>query len=488
MAPKSSTGPSSFCEWVVGTSIESALGPIPRKPRHRDIVRVEVSTDDESEEDSLKITYPRPRRPRAKKKPASIKKVRFEDAPRKSALKKTTTTVVTSESDAETSSSEATASREASAESSGESSKSSKSRRKRSESESDYDSDPHPTCKCVRCVRGRRWLKNQGKHTAKQRKEVGTDSSDSEVNTAPKSKPQNTGKKGGKKVAVDSEGDGETSESVTRSKEEPEPKKKTGGKKKQKQNKIENAQSVDKKRNKKANADTEESATEGTSAKMKKGKKNGNEGHEAESSTKVKQRDGQKKGDYPEAFPGPHPRRPHYIEPVRAEVVQTERVLETPQDPPPNAYYDAEHNIIRVYHGPVWGGNPNQSLYPRRDSSMRPLPIGMPHPMQNPYYHGFNNPPPQQQPGLENFPVTQGMPMNAWTSMCPPLGFPPGQLGPGMFDREPATNGGAFHQMSGANGRKAPSTMDKDKAGDNNVVPGSIKVSGLSGHVRKILD
>lgn len=493
MAPKSSTRrPSSFCEWVVGTSIESAMGPIPQKPHRRSIVRVEVSTDDESGEDSLMITYPRTGRPRTKKRPATVKKVRFKEAPRKSALKKTTTTmVVTSESDPEpsesslnTSSGESTTSCEASsAESSDEPSRPIKVRRRRKTvSDSESDSEPHPTCKCSECARGRRRLRKQTK-TA-QRKEAEAGSSDSEPNPAPKSKARKA-----KKKPIDSESEEDTSESGVTSEEELEVPKKLKveeGKQKKKQQKNGAAKlgGKRKKKNKNVKEDPEETSLEEKPAPAKKGEKPKKEACEAESSKRAQQREGPKKWSYPEAFPGPHPRRPHYIEPVRAEVVQTERVMETPQDPPPNAYYDAKHNIIRVYHGPIWGGNPSQSLYPRRDSSMRPLPIGMPHPTQNPYYYGFNNPPPpQQQPGPENFPVTQGMPKNAWTAMCPPPRYPADQLGGpaplDTFDQGLATNGGAFHKMCGVKGLGSPSIKDKDKAGDNNVGPGSIKVSRL---------
>src|SRR5205823_5683444 len=124
MAPKKSNGPSSFCEWVVGTTVESAMRSSTRKHRRRDVVRVEVSTDDESWEDTLRITYPRTTaRPTAKKSsPATAaKKVRFEKKPPKSAMKKTTTTIATSESDPDTSES-ATGDSSASCEASGESS------------------------------------------------------------------------------------------------------------------------------------------------------------------------------------------------------------------------------------------------------------------------------------------------------------------------------------------------------------------------------
>lgn len=45
---------------MVGTTISAALGPLPRKPpKRREVVTVEVLTDDETEEDTLIITYPR---------------------------------------------------------------------------------------------------------------------------------------------------------------------------------------------------------------------------------------------------------------------------------------------------------------------------------------------------------------------------------------------------------------------------------------------
>lgn len=176
-----------------------------------------------------------------------------------------------------------------------------------------------------------------------------------------------------------------------------------------------------------------------------------------------------KKGNYPEAWPEVHNRRPNYIEPVRAEVVQTERVIETPHDPPPNAYYDAEHNVIRVYHGPVWGGNANNGLYPRRDVPARPLPMGMPHPLQNPYLGGFNQP---GQDGNQdnNMPITQGMPMNAWSAMVPPPGFPQDQNHFGMPGQQRWGQ-----ELPG--GARAPSSHDKDKAGADNIMPAGIKVS-----------
>lgn len=502
MAPHKATGPRSFCEWVVGTTIDSALRTAPKKPRRRDIVRVEVSTDDESGEDSLKITYPRTApAPQVTEPQAVVKKVRFEETPRKSALKKTTTTIVTSESEPETEletsdsaadvSSDEAVIGDASADSSDSSSKSSKSSKKskksRHVSESDEDSEPHPSCKCVECVRGRQKLKKQGKAAAKQKKEPETESSESEAEIPPKTKAPKTAKKASKAKPSPSETEEETSTSAPESEEEEEPvkkkvpqKSKAGGKKEQKKAKGENAQPAGKKQKKKVDDEEKEDSAEEEEkpVKAKKNKKNESKKAQPEPAIPPNKQNEAKKHNYPEGMPIPHPRRPHYIEPIRAEVVQTERVMETPQDPPPNAYYDAEHNIIRVYHGPVYGGNPNQALYPRRDPSMRPLPIGMPHPTKNPYHYGFNGQPPQDQPGLEHVPVTQGMPVNTWNAMCPP-GIPPYQQGgpPGLYGPEPPMGKGAFgNMMTGANGGP-PSSKDKDKAGANNVGPASVKVS-----------
>ena len=112
---------------------------------------------------------------------------------------------------------------------------------------------------------------------------------------------------------------------------------------------------------------------------------------------------------YPEAMPGPHPRRPNLIRPIRAEVMQVEHTVEGPEDPRPNAFVDERNNIVRVYHGPAYG-NPYGKLYPRRDPSLRPLPIGVPHPLDNPYYHGFRK---TQKSPTGQMPTTLGDPYSS---------------------------------------------------------------------------
>ena len=97
-----SSGPSLFCEWVVGQTIESALRRQARreaaqnaaKAKGRNVITLEVTTDDESDTDSIKITYPRtgrktllPAKAGEQVSTTIVKKVRF-DEPVKSALKK----------------------------------------------------------------------------------------------------------------------------------------------------------------------------------------------------------------------------------------------------------------------------------------------------------------------------------------------------------------------------------------------------------------
>ena len=484
MAPQKPKGPSSFCEWVVGTSIPSALGPLPRKPpRRRDVVRVEISTDDESETDSLKITYPRSRS-RKRHSGTAVKKVRFEGTPRKSALKKKAA-IITSESepDMSESSSERPTSEE-DIESDQSPARKSKKKKKRQSDQtntgSDEDSEPHPTCQCLECVSGRKRRKNQGKTCEKHKGEsTAADSSDSEANEPGKNKVQ---KKGSRQVGEfegeEENDDDESSTSAADTDDEHLSKKKDTksgppGKKSKKQTQ-------------RSEEGSEESGREAKTTKKKKGSESQGKHKQADAAVSRK-KEGKKNGNYPEALPMPHTRRPHYIEPIRAEVVQTERVMETPEDPPPNAYYDAEHNIIRVYHGPVWGGNPSQSLYPRKEDTHRPLPMGTPHPSQNPYLHGFSNQPNPRPPGFENVLVTQGMPVNAWhAAMPPPPGYPPHNYAQHL-DQEAGMNRGAFSKMPYPSGKGPSSSKGKDKSGANNVGPGSVKVSVVPLNIRRLM-
>lgn len=270
------------------------------------------------------------------------------------------------------------------------------------------------------------------------------------------------------------DGDAEDSDSATDVEEVKVQKKPAQANKKDK-NKGSNPKAASKK-NKAKDSETDDANSSGPEPENNKGR--------AEKASKGQSGRGGilKKGTYPEGAPYPSQRTPNYIEPVRAEVVLTERVVESPNDPPPNAYYDAEHNVMRVYHGPVWGSNSNQGLYPRKGTSSRPLPIGMPHPSQNPYLGGFNQDHGKGQrgqgqgPDEDNniMPVTQGMPRNAWSAMCPPPGFPPydPQFGGPPYWQPPMPPFASAPAGDGA--PRAPSSHDKDKAGASNVMPSGV--------------
>lgn len=96
-----SEGPSLFCEWAVGSSINSAIRRFEKDrlerekeaQRRRDVIKVELTADEESETDSVRVTYPRKRRGRSKSATnglSGVKHVRFEQGPLKPALKRKT--------------------------------------------------------------------------------------------------------------------------------------------------------------------------------------------------------------------------------------------------------------------------------------------------------------------------------------------------------------------------------------------------------------
>lgn len=247
----------------------------------------------------------------------------------------------------------------------------------------------------------------------------------------------------------------------------------TKGNKKANRQKTDPEPSNEKKSKKKADRNANQEATSNNDQAAS------GEGEKTEESSAVSRgQAGLKKGNYPEAFPDMHARRPNYIAPVRAEVVQTERVIETPHDPIPNAYFDDEHAVLRIYHGPSYGSNANQALYPRRDKPFRPPPMGVTHPLHNPHLGGYNQPQGQlagEGNNENNIPVTQGMPINAWHAMYPPPKMPmdqyPGQHWPPYMPGMPFPG-----WLDMTRGPQPPSTHDKDKAGADNVMPPDIKV------------
>ncbi|KAH7326374.1 hypothetical protein B0I35DRAFT_508593 [Stachybotrys elegans] len=511
MPPRKPSRSLLFCEWAAGTTIPRALGPLPPKkkesPRRRGVVKVEVTTDDESEEDSVKITYPRTQSPVPTEKTLEsvVKKVRFEESALKPALKKPAEPAEKpkppeADSDSDASSSAAStpppspppkkgkekekkkkqkpAPVAADSDTADEASSAPASDSSASDSDASAstDSKPHPTCECTKCVRGRQEAKKTEKCKKLAKPKKKQESSGSEPETGDEKSASEPESDAAKESSA-SEGE---PEAETKKKSEPAEKKKAeNGKKKQEQDgKTKAAKKADS-GNKKAKADKAEKTEEKKSDEPPKEEEKKEEPKEPSKPEKTDVGNQQKAASYPQpyhpptAFPGPHPRRPQLIEPIRAEVVQTERVVESVEDPPPNAFYDPEHKVIRVYHGPVYGNHQNRSLYPRRDPLQRPLPIGMPHPTQNPYYYGFAqaSPPPLGE--------NQYAPVGAWNGQWNQ------HPGPGGYAQNmpPAVNQADAtakpdqgpNDMSGANVDGAPppppSNKPSDQAAGNNVGP-----------------
>lgn len=407
--------PPSFCEWVVGTTIEDALGPRAARPlpKQRAVVKVEVATDYETEEDSISITYPRSSRTATAPVAAQVvaKKVRFQDASKKSALKKTA--AASSESGPETSDSPAASRSEESsseAESPGSSAETpSKPKRAKNIARSSggyADSEPHPTGKCRGCVEGRARLTEQATSDETQSSATESEVSLSESDSGPEAPAKPKSKGGRKSVGRSDEPAAATNEAPAAAKskaktppraaeqsheseaddEASDPAK--DGKAEDKATKASrdsNAQASRHKSHVKSNGHGREARKHGRADKSK-ATKDGKAAQRAEPATaggadetvgsakagvgadrrseKKKAKAARIKSSYPEAFPGPHALRPHLLEPIRAEVVQTERVVEGAEDPPPNAYYDAAHGLLHIYHGPVWGNNHGHALTP----------------------------------------------------------------------------------------------------------------------------
>ncbi|KAH7349856.1 hypothetical protein B0T11DRAFT_343047 [Plectosphaerella cucumerina] len=452
-----------LCEWALGFSIEDFVENKQRRqnknagktsPRFK----LEMSTDDESGEDSLKITYPRSEQAPAV---ATTKKVRFEKSPVKSALKKPapetdsseateTTTEAESTTEAETTTDAQTTTEAETTTSGGEqssdaadssdSSKSSTPRRKKgkrfimssdsSDADSTDDSEFDSDCSCRKCRHRARHLTRIGKDKCKKTKSSssGSDTSSSGSDQK-KQKKSPKGKKGSpesnksnkskkKQVPVqESENDGE--DETSSEEETPKKAKKTKG----------GRGGKDKSKNKSSSSDKED----GDGKEKKKGGKNkaknatdNNVGPEKEtpavtadtseksdnSSDKIGGE--RKKKPLPEPGLSPDLRRPNLILPVTAQVLQVEHAIEAMEDPRPNAFHDSHHGVVRVYHGPAYG-NPYGTLYPVRDSTKAMLPVGTPHPLMNPYLNGFKtttNPGEVANEGNShwNFPTAAPMP------------------------------------------------------------------------------
>ncbi|RDA87734.1 hypothetical protein CP532_1766 [Ophiocordyceps camponoti-leonardi (nom. inval.)] len=450
MAPRPKNRPS-FCEWVIGSRIED-IDPVqpkpePPPPQKRDVVRVEVMTDDEAEEDTLTVTYPRSQRvkPTANaRKDAVVKKVRFHPTPTKSAIKKDV--AASSEAEEDTSESETKSEQESSDAESSDASSEKKAtrrrrrrrRRRRSKKRGSSKPNPKPPCQCPACVRNRESLKCQAGESdeAKSESEDATSESeeattDSEASSteavAVKPQPPKCNKKKEKK-ANEADADDEASSSAAPD-EAAKPAKKKSRRRRRKARNQQHRAREEASQPSSAEGGDKTAAAEGDAQNVK------------DAEFKRKQRKGwTKRHHYPAASMGhPHPFRPQLIEPIRAEVVHTEKVMETADDPPPNAFYDPKHGVLRVYHGAKYGNHSGHALYPRHEERSlsppclsppsRSPPMGTRHHPQNPYLYGFNRP--RQGPAPDAMPITQGMPVPPLQAMCAPPGLTGGPGGGG---------------------------------------------------------
>ncbi|KAG6068745.1 hypothetical protein E4U32_007610 [Claviceps aff. humidiphila group G2b] len=491
MARRKDSSSIRFCEWVVGATISSALGPIPKKskpkpPRRQRVLKVEVTTDNETEEDTVKVSCSRSRR--SKTDPAtetSAKKVRFDDGPKKSAMKKTTSPASSPEEEGTKESSDAQAS-------SAESSDSSKA------SDSGEGSEQGSVCPCrvwvCHCqVHKKKQKHKQGtkkkvlvKKRSKQRKASSSDTDEPKKTSKSAKKKGSKDKKKGNDVessatdtepttdaestadaesTTDAESAADTGDESSAVSDEPAPEKQSKGKKSKKATPTE----AETKKSEEAEAEKPSDAEQGEKEPTQVPDKPADENDKTETApdesadTQKATTDGDRKpGNYPAVFPSayqPHP-------------------FGTPGGLPQNAQYDCENNFARTHYATMYG-HYGQPIYAMQDRSHHPIPMGMPHPSQNPYYYGYG-----QGLGLNNVgqvPITQGDQMPPWNPYYAPrqgytaAGYPGAYVPQPAEPPQPATdpnplpfksNKGAFSRLASLLGKDGG-----DPAGGNNVFP-----------------
>ncbi|KAL9947213.1 hypothetical protein ACHAQF_001416 [Verticillium nonalfalfae] len=328
-----------LCEWALGFTVEEIHAQQQRRRQkqasrgRQERFRVEISTDDESEEDTLKITYPRSSG--AKKTDTMVKKVRFEKGPAKSVIRKG--------SDSEASDAEGSRSKSKTTGDSVKSSDSSKSSKKTSGDKSADEAS----------------AKNR-KTERKAKLVKGDDSSSSDEETLNNKKIKNGKKDKSSSAVADDSSDSENAKSDKKKHD----KRQTNRKNKHSKRRVgredeasdENSDCEDESQKKKIRKKGEKSDKD-PKPKDKKDKavaKDNNVGPMSKKDRKAKER--KKNGPSslassleklrPEGFPQPHPRLPNLIMPIRAEVLQVEHTIEGAEDPRPNAYHSGEHGIV----------------------------------------------------------------------------------------------------------------------------------------------
>ncbi|KAG6364896.1 hypothetical protein INS49_006500 [Diaporthe citri] len=317
--------PNSFGEWVVGQNFK---GTSRRSSGQTQVLKVSLSEDEASGDETLQVTFPGRRRGSSSTKQAtpksssSRKKVSFdgERKPLKSALKKRSTspsessdTLVedTSEDDATTEKDESSAIDESDTSEDEVWVKRNKVKAEKKPTKApickkDTDSEdssavkdalPHETCDCKDCVKGRRILKAMIKLDAKRDKGEDSKKGDSE-----KQKGQQKDMK--KKAEATSTEAGETTETEATEEDKEPP-----SKQKKKKGQPKEAEKKPSPKEKKSSPKTAEpkQALDKTAFKLP---------------------------TYPKSM------EPNLIMPIKSNVVQCEHTIEGPNDPRPNAFID----------------------------------------------------------------------------------------------------------------------------------------------------
>ncbi|KAI1312104.1 hypothetical protein F5Y03DRAFT_264225 [Xylaria venustula] len=177
----------------------------------------------------------------------------------------------------------------------------------------------------------------------------------------------------------------------------------------------------------------------------------------------------------PPGYP-PYLRQPNMLLPPQTTVMQLEHAVEDPQDPRPNAFFDNDSGTTRVYHGPAYG-NPYGMLYPKRIYDYQNLPVGVPHPAQNPWYNGFP-PPASGQPVPRNPPLQPGAAdeTNPWfrgwgtvgpTPLPPNIPLPP-EFAPPSKEKK---NQKSYAEQYNRSPPRSRASRDRDAGWDSNVMP-----------------
>ncbi|KAL2181597.1 uncharacterized protein P884DRAFT_274091 [Thermothelomyces heterothallicus CBS 202.75] len=411
--------PNSVFEWVVGQNLPRKKA----KPSGREVVKIEVTTDDETDTESITVTYPRnsksSRRRNKHRKPSSVpstsekkKKVTFEKKPLKPALKKHQD-ASSSEASSGASSEEKLRTRSKKARDAQNARPSSREARSGNGS-SQHDKHKHQNCMEEITKNGKSNevtgnVGDKGNGKAAQGKKAAKNKSDTEAesgtstghatsveDTATESEPEPPKRKKKTKqqtVAVSSE-----TEATTETDPESEPPKKG----KQSGKKKENEQKEKQHSDEAAGTKNDSQAKEGGKASGSKeaagkitrdGPADENRAGDRDNGSKKGGAVDEKKADAA---------HPHLIMPVRKRSIQMEHVVEDPsRDAPPNAHFDNDKNVCRVYHGPYWG-----------------------YPYGQPYLRGGLNP---QFPAPAWFPVSDTQAMHGHRENAPqmPSGFPP---------------------------------------------------------------